>query len=436
MPATLTDWLNLLESRHPQGASGIELGLERVRTVSQALGQQAQIPVITVAGTNGKGSTCAMLEKILLCAGYRVALYTSPHLLDYNERVRINGVPVNDDLLCQAFEKVETARLAAGDISLTYFEVGTLAAWECFQSANPDAIILEVGLGGRLDATNIYDADCAIVTGIDLDHQDFLGNTREAIGFEKAGIYRAQRPAICVDPQPPQSLIDHAQNIGADLRLLGRDFGYTDQDILQWQYWSRQADRLRQRSGLAHPGLRGPVQLQNASGVLAVLDALGEQLPVAMRDIRQGLLEVELPGRFQILPGRPAIILDIAHNPQAVRLLADNLGGRGQGYYQQTWAVFGMLRDKDIDSVFQLMRERIGHWLLCDLPGPRAASAAELAARLAASQADSSSWKFASVAEAMQLAREQAGENDRIIVFGSFLTVAAAMRVLRAEQRL
>lgn len=436
MATTLSDWLDLLESRHPQGVAGIELGLERVRAVSQALQQQQTVPVITVGGTNGKGSTCAMLENILLSAGYRVGLYTSPHLLDYNERVRLNGQAVSDEALCQAFARVEAARKAAGEVFLTYFEAGTLAAWECFQMANLDAIILEVGLGGRLDATNIYDADCAIVTSIALDHQDFLGHERDSIGYEKAGIFRPGRSAICSDPEPPQTLLDHAAARGARLQLINRDFGYLNQDLLQWQYWRQQDGQQQRRSGLAHPGLRGTVQLQNASAVLAALDALQQQLPVAMQDIRQGLLEVELPGRFQMLPGRPQIVLDIAHNPQAIHLLADNLGGRGQGYYKQTWAVFGMQRDKDIAAAFELMHSRVDHWLLCDLPGPRAASAAELAALLCQQQAEASHWQFPDVASALQLAQEQAGENDRIVVFGSFLTVAAAMQVLRAAQRL
>ncbi|KYC29267.1 bifunctional folylpolyglutamate synthase and dihydrofolate synthase [Sterolibacterium denitrificans] len=439
-PQTLDDWLNLLESRHPQGAAGIELGLERVRAVSRTLGQQQRVPLITVGGTNGKGSTCAMLENILRHAGYRVGLYTSPHLLDYNERVRIDGTSVSDAALCSAFSRVEAARLAAGDIALTYFEAGTLAAWECFAAADVDAIILEVGLGGRLDATNIHDADCAIVTSIDLDHQDYLGSTREAIGFEKAGIYRSGRTAICSDAAPPQSLIDYATAIGADLRLLGRDFGYTNQEM-QWQFWSRppRGEVLQRRSSLAHPGLRGSIQLQNASGVLAVLEAMAERLPVAMQDIRRGLLEVELPGRFQMLPGRPAIVLDIAHNPQAVRNLAANLGAQGQAYHPTTWALFGMMRDKDIAGMIEILKPRIDHWLPCALPGPRAASADELVAALADAGVTGAArvpQPFASVAAAFDYAREKMGENDRIVVFGSFLTVAAAMRILRAARRL
>ena len=423
MPESLADWLAHLEARHPQGAAGIELGLERVRAVSRALGQRMDVPVITVAGTNGKGSTCAMLERILGCAGHRVGLYTSPHLLDYNERVRVGGAPVADAALCDSFARIEAAR---GKVALTYFEFGTLAAWECFAAANVDAIVLEVGLGGRLDATNIYQPDCAIVTGVDIDHADYLGATREQIGFEKAGIYRSAVPAICADAQPPQSLLDHAAAIGADLRLIGRDFGYLRQEG-QWQFWARESDTITRRSGLAYPGLRGVTQLQNASAALAALAALHDRLPVAMQDIRRGLLEVELPGRFQVMPGRPTLVLDVAHNPQAARVLADNLGT--MAFYPDTWAVFGMLRDKDIAAVVRALAGRVTRWLPCSLSGARAASAAELASILA-HEAIEAPLQFGSPADAYQYARENAGEDDRIIVFGSFLTVADVLRAL------
>ncbi len=301
-------------------------------------------------------------------------------------------------------------------------------------AAQVDVIILEVGLGGRLDATNLYDADCAIVTSIDIDHCDYLGDTREAIGFEKAGIYRPCKAAICCDTQPPQSLIDHATRIGTELRLIERDFGFRNQE-LQWQFWHRHGEKLHQRSSLAFPGLRGSVQLQNASGVLAALDALADQLPVAMQDIRRGLLEVELPGRFQMLPGRPAIVLDVAHNPHAARALADNLGAQGQAYYRQTWAVFGMMRDKDRAAVIAALKPRIDHWLPCTLPGARAATATELTAQL--EQAGiSTALPFDTPSAAFMYAQEKAGEDDRILIFGSFLTVAEVMRVLRSAQRL
>jgi dihydrofolate synthase/folylpolyglutamate synthase len=378
-PQGLDAWLAHLEALHPRGAAGIELGLDRVAAVKLRLCQRESCPVVLVGGTNGKGSTCAMLERILLAAGYRVGLYTSPHLLRYNERVRIDGAAVGDAELCQAFGRVEQAR---GDAALTYFEFGTLAAWEVFATAGLDAIILEVGLGGRLDATNVYDPDCAIVTGVDLDHMDFLGADREAIGREKAGIFRSGVAAICGDAQPPQSLVAYAQATGARLQLMGRDFGYQRQE-LQWLYWLRAGNGdVTRRGGLAFPALRGERQLANAACALAALDALHQRLPVAMQDIRRGLGEVELAGRFQVLPGRPAVVLDVAHNPQAARTLAANLGE--MAFHRNTWAVFGMLADKDVDGVIGALRERVTHWLPCALEGVRAAGAAALADRLRA----------------------------------------------------
>ena len=424
MPLTLDAWLARIEALHPRGSAGIELGLERVAAVKARLFQRETCPAILVGGTNGKGSTCAMLESILLVAGYRVGLYTSPHLLKYNERVRINGVAVDDASLCHAFARVEEAR---GDAALTYFEFGTLAAWEVFAAADLDAIILEVGLGGRLDATNIYEPACTIVTGIDLDHMDFLGPDREAIGREKAGIFRGGIPAICGDPQPPQSLIAHAAAAGAALQVLGRDFGYQRQEQ-QWLYWARPtgAEEIR-RGGLAFPGLRGEQQLGNAVCALAALDALHPSLPVAMKDIRQGLIELELAGRFQVLPGRPAVVLDVAHNPQAARALAANLGS--MGFHRATWAVFGMLADKDIDGVIDALGERVTHWLPCTLEGRRAASADFLAGRLKA-RGMQVVGEFQSPAAALACAQENAGEDDRILAFGSFLTVAATLQTL------
>jgi len=273
--------------------------------VKRALGARQSVPVIIVGGTNGKGSTCAMLECILLCSGYRVGLYTSPHLLAYNERVRIDGRPASDEMLCASFAEVEAAR---GDTPLTYFEFGTLAAWQAFAAAGVEAIILEVGLGGRLDAVNVFDADCAVVTAVDLDHMDYLGVTREKIGFEKAGIFRSGRPAIVGDAQPPQSLLEHSRGIGADLQVLDRNFGYLAEQG-QWTFWSRRG----RRGGLAHPALRGAIQLANASSAIAALEAMAERLPVSMQDIRRGLAEVTLPGRFQVLPGRPLQALPPNH---------------------------------------------------------------------------------------------------------------------------
>lgn len=423
--SSLSSWLEHLEHLHPRGQAGIELGLERVGRVKTALGLVQNCPVITVAGTNGKGSVCAMLERMLVCAGYRVGLYTSPHLLRYNERVRVNGQDATDEALMRAFARVEAGR---GEEALTYFEFGTLAAWAVFEEAGLDAIILEVGLGGRLDAVNVFDADCAIVTGIALDHTDWLGDTREAIGFEKAGIFRAGKPAIVGDPVAPQSILDHARTLGADLRLHGRDFGIgPGSDRSQWLFWSTRG----KRGGLAYPGLRGANQLLNASAALAALECLHERLPVSMGAIRQGLITVELPGRFQVLPGRPAVVLDVAHNPQAGAVLADNLSN--MGYFPETWAVVGMMGDKDRAGTLQPLLGKVDHWLPCTLEGLRAAKADDLAAVLARLGVTGELPRFASPREAWAYARERAGENDRIAVFGSFLTVAGVLQAMAGK---
>lgn len=408
-----------LERLHPRGQAGIELGLERVRQVSLALQQRQDCPVITVGGTNGKGSTCAMLERILLAAGYRVGVYTSPHLLRYNERVRLNGVAAGDADFCAAFSRVEAAR---SSVPLTYFEFGTLAAWEMFAVAGLDAIILEVGLGGRLDATNIYDADCAIVATVGLDHMDYLGPTREQIGREKAGICRAGRPLICGDADPPQSLSEICRLASADFWQIGRDFGFLKQEG-QWQYWEKDGRKL---GGLAFPALRGDCQLHNASCAIAALYALHDRLPVAVQDIRRGLSEVAVAGRCQVLPGRPQVVLDVAHNPQAAVALAASLSG--MGFARTTWAVFGMMADKDIAGVIAALRHRIDHWLPCDLPGQRAATAADLAEVIAKVGIGETAGQYSSPAAALAHAEEKAGDDDRILVFGSFLTVAGVMR--------
>lgn len=421
-PDSLNGWLELLEGRH---SAQIQLGLERVARVRDALEARSDAVVITVGGTNGKGSTCAMLEAILLSAGYRVGCYTSPHLLRYNERVRIDGRELGDAPLVDGFAAVECAR---DQIPLTYFEHGTLAAWYAFSREQLDVIILEVGLGGRLDAVNAIEPDCAIVTGVAMDHMDYLGETREQIGFEKAGIFRADRPAICSDPLAPVSLVAHAREIGADLCLVGQDFGFSG-DRTQWVWWSRGGVR---RGGLAYPSLRGANQLLNASAVLMALEKLRDRVPVSMQAVRQGLMLVELPGRFQVLAGRPSVVLDVAHNPQAAGVLSENLSN--MGFFPETWAVFGMLSDKDVEGVARLIQERVDHWLLASLPGPRGLSAESLAARLRAVGVRGDVQCFGRPAEAFSAAQESAGEGDRIIVFGSFLTVADVLGAIRAAR--
>lgn len=433
---TKQDWLAHLEGLHPKGQAGIELGLERIRQVKAALGQTQHCPVIIVGGTNGKGSTCAYLESIIDHAGYKVGCYTSPHLLDYNERVRIGGESVDDAALCAAFARVEAARQAAGDVALTYFEFGTLAAWEVFAAAGVEAAILEVGLGGRLDAVNAYEPDVAIVTTVALDHTDWLGPDRESIGFEKAGIYRAGKPALCADPQPPQSLLAHAATIGADLRLLGRDFGFerpaaeSNENRLQWRWWCRSGERVVKRA-LAYPGLRGPTQLFNASVALAALEAIADKLPITMQAIRPGLIETELAGRFQVIPGVPAIVLDVGHNPQAVKVLADNISS--MGFFERTHAVVGMLNDKDIAGALAPLKGRVDFWYTATLGGPRGSSAEALAAIIAAAGLGGEVICHASPELAMQAAKGAATDSDRILAFGSFYTVAGALQALRKK---
>jgi dihydrofolate synthase/folylpolyglutamate synthase len=426
-PATVDAWLAYLETLHPKS---IAMGLDRVRAVQANLDAPVTCPVVTVTGTNGKGSTCAMLDSVLRCAGYATGLYTSPHLMRYNERVRIRGIDATDAELQSAFDAVEDARVATPDRDgtptlLTYFEFGTLAALWLFARAGLDALVLEVGLGGRLDAVNVVDAHVAVLTSVAIDHTDYLGPTREDIGREKAGVFRAGRPAVCADPRPPASVAAHAAEIGARLLQIGRDYGFVN-DGSQWKYWGPGGERF----GLAVPALRGARQLGNAATVIAVVDLLRDVLPVRSGALREGLLTVELPGRFQVLPGRPAIVLDVAHNPHAGTALADELGA--MGFFPQTFAVFGMLADKDIAGVATAVSSRIDRWFIAALPGPRGASADLLRDALVAAGIDASALRtFPDIRSAFAAARELASEADRIVVFGSFLTVAAALAATR-----
>ena len=416
MKRTLGDWLAFIEQQHPQS---IALGLERVRQVWERMQVALPNPVITVGGTNGKGSTCAMLESILNASGRRTGLYTSPHLMNYNERVRVAGAEASDDALCIGFEAVENAREG---IPLTYFEYGTLGALHVFSRADLDALVLEVGLGGRLDAVNVVDADCAILTSIDIDHVDYLGPDRESIGREKAGIFRPYRPAVIADPRPPHSVLG---GVGNKL-LFGQDFGFESQEG-QWTYWGPRG----KRPGLAHPALRGGIQLRNASAVLCALDAL--ELPIAVQEIRRGLAEVTLAGRFQVMPGRPQVIFDVAHNVEAAKNLAENLFV--SGYSKETIAVCGMLRDKDIAGVLRALAPRVTRWHFASLSGPRAASAHDLERHLRSLDASAPAEKFPGPAAALAAARERAQEGDKIVVFGSFLTVGEAMAWLKNNNK-
>ncbi len=423
--STLETWLTYLEALHP---SVIDMGLDRVKIVAARLDLDCDAIKYVIGGTNGKGSTCAMLESILLASGYRVGMYTSPHMIHFNERARINGEIVADEVFIEHFEAVETARES---VSLTYFEFTTLAILRLFAQSKLDAMVLEVGLGGRLDAVNIVDADCSIITSVDIDHTDWLGDTREQIGLEKAHIFRPNRPAICSDPIPPESLVAYANKIGADLWLFGRDFNYSG-DRQQWAF----AGRHQRRNALAYPALRGANQLLNASAALAALESTRDKLSIPQQAVRQGLLNASLPGRFQILPGQPTIILDVAHNPHAAAVLEKNLGN--MGFHPYTYAVFGMLSDKDVESVVRHMAKRIDRWFCASLPGARGLSGAELANRVNqilmespdVDRTDSAVTDYESVKAALGAATELSNPDDRIIVFGSFLTVAGALESL------
>ena len=419
-PQTLADWLAHCERLHPKT---IDMTLDRVAAVRDRLGLRFQVPVIAVAGTNGKGSTCAMLDSIARAAGWRVGLYSKPHLVHFTERCRLLGEQIAPEDLVPHFAAVEAAR---GDTTLTYFEFTTLAIARALAEAELDLVILEVGLGGRLDAVNIFDADCAVITSIDIDHVDYLGPDRESIGREKAGILRAGRPAIIADPVPPASVLAVGEQLGADLWLVGRDFNHSG-DRQQWSW----AGRGRRFHALGHPALRGANQLLNASAAIAALEALREQVPVTAQAIRQGLATVELPGRFQIVPGQPTLVLDVAHNAQSVAALALNLDQ--MGFAPRTHAVFGAMHDKDLAAIVQRMNPLVDAWYLTDLPLPRAAKAQELAeviAPMAAARgvAPPATWaSFACPTEALAAAVAAADPADRIVVFGSFYTVGGVL---------
>jgi len=433
MPRTLEDWLAHCERLH---TVGIDMGLERVGEVWRRAGVTLGTPmgqepadgapvVFTVAGTNGKGSTCAMLERILISSGFRVGVYGSPHLVHFEERCRLDGELVKADELLPHFEAIEAAR---GDTPLTYFEFTTLAILRLLATAGLDAVILEVGLGGRLDAVNVVDTDCAVITSIDLDHMDYLGPDREAIGREKAGIMRAGRPAVVSDPQAPDSVVQHAESLGADLWLFGRDHNYAG-DRQQWSWGGRN----KRFNGMAYPSLRGANQLLNASGVLAALEAMRNRLPVSAQAVRTGLATVELPGRFQIIPGQPTLILDVAHNSHAAAQLAVNLDQ--MGFFPRTHAVWGAMADKDLAGMANKLRPLVDAWYCCDLPTPRAATADQLVQAIEADAAAHPSatapkavlTRHADPMAALHAALAAADPTDRILVFGSFYTVGGVI---------
>jgi len=419
LPTTLADWLARCERLHPKE---IDMTLARVRLVKERLGIEFTVPVIAVAGTNGKGSTCAMLEAIALQAGYRVGLYSKPHLVHFEERCRVNGQMVDGAALLPHFEAVERAR---GDVSLTYFEFTLLAIARLLAETPLDLVILEVGMGGRLDAVNAFDADCAIITSIDIDHAEYLGPDRETIAIEKAGIMRAGKPVIVSDPVAPRSLTTEAQRVGAELWLLGRDFNVSG-DKQQWSW----AGRHKRFNAMAYPALRGANQLLNAAGVLAAFEALRDRLPISAQAVRNGFALVELPGRFQTIAGQPTLVLDVAHNPHAVATLAQNLDQ--MGFFPRTHAVFGVMADKDIAAILTRMAPLVDHWHFTDLPMARAAHAQDLAAlyRSLALQGPGpvTLAVHAQPGRALAAALEASDPADRIVVFGSFHTVGGVLQ--------
>lgn len=414
---TLDEWLGWQETLHP---SEIELGLERITSVFSTLHPDPVFPtVITVAGTNGKGSSVAMLDAIYRAADYQVGSYTSPHLFQYNERICINGRPVDDQSLCDAFTRIDNAR---GETSLTYFEFGTLAALEIFLQHELDVVILEVGLGGRLDAVNIIDADVALITAIALDHQEWLGNNIKTIASEKAGIMRSGKPVVSSGKNAIDTLATCAADIGAQLYQTGKDFHFTDAS--KGRTWDWQSEK-QFRTALPKPTLFGEHQIFNAAGVLMVIELLANNLPVSQSAIREGLMSVQLAGRFQILPGEPVCIFDVAHNADAMKQLAQQL----QQYpcHGRTLAVLGMLSDKDIHNALLEVISGIDEWFLTPLATPRSESVDKLHRTLKSVSNTATVHNCSDVKQAFQAANKAAKKQDRIVVFGSFYTVAEAM---------
>lgn len=417
-PTTLAAWLDWQLQLHHQR---IDMGLPRVRQVADRLGLlRPATRVITVAGTNGKGSSIALMEQMLLAAGYRVASYTSPHLLRYNERLRINAKELEDARWCAAFAAVESAR---GELTLTFFEYGTLAALWLMQASQLDVALLEVGLGGRLDAVNIVDADVGIITNIGLDHCEWLGDTREAIAREKAGIMRSGRPIICCDHEPPHSLLDAAASAGAALTRIDVDFGVHSQPAsTAWQWWASGCSPLTQ---LPLPALPGAHQLDNAAGAIAALRWLQLPEPIAQSAIAQGLTHLQLPGRLQTLPlplgGE--LLLDVAHNREGCAVVRNYL--QAQPLAGQIRAVFSALAEKPLAAMIDQLAPMVTQWFYAGLPQqPRGLSDAQLRALLADSPAGS---YHATLDTALDAAAAQTQAGDRVLVFGSFFTVGAAL---------
>jgi dihydrofolate synthase/folylpolyglutamate synthase len=419
---TLDAWLQWQEGLHPKA---IDLGLDRVRRVAERLQlTSSDASVITVAGTNGKGSSLAMLNSIYTSAGYRVGLYTSPHVHRYNERIQIQGALVSDEALCEAFDIIDKAR---GDISLSYFEFGTLAALQLFSRQELDLLLLEVGLGGRLDAVNIIDPDLSLITSIDVDHVEWLGSDREQIGVEKAGIMRPGKPVVVSDPHPPASVGTEANRVGGELSSLGQDFHYLKSGR-DWTWFSDQTRHER----LPMPGLKGDFQLQNAAGVVAVTELLQDRLPVSHDALTQGLKTATVIGRLMQIDSSPEVLVDVAHNPQSTRVLAEYLSTHPVSGRQL--AVMGVMADKDVACMLRPLQQSFDAWLLAQPRLPRALEADRLAHELSEIGMTVPVSQYGSIQEACQAARSEAQPNDRIVIFGSFYTVAEALSKTYNEQ--
>lgn len=418
---TLAEWLKWQEGLH---FTAIELGLDRCRKVAERMGLlPPNFTVISLAGTNGKGSSATMLEAILREEGYKTGIYTSPHLLRYNERIQINGAEVDDDMLCQAFNRIDQAR---GNISLTYFEFGTLAAIDIFQQAGIEIAVMEIGMGGRLDAVNMLDADVSLVCTIDIDHENWLGHDRNAIGREKAGIFRSMRPAICADPDPPTSVIEAAELVGARFFLAGREFTTEVKE----ESWDWQSGLIRYE-GLPKPG-NHPHQIRNAAGVLMALHALRDRYPVKTASIYNCLRDFRLPGRFQVVPGEIPCILDVAHNRQAAAILVENLKALPQT--GRNLFVVGMLKDKNHQVLFEFLAPLAHEWYLTSLSVDRGAKVEDIARALNSVGNEAPVHKYDFVNDALKQAHQDARPGDRIIVTGSFITVGAALNWLASGQ--
>ncbi len=419
---TLKGWLDWQENFHPLA---IDLGLDRVTRVYQALNQNQTKPItITVAGTNGKGSCVAYLEAIYKAQGYRVGTYSSPHILKYNERIKINGEPVSDELICEAFARIDAVR---NDTSLSYFEFGTLAALNIFQNANLDVQLLEVGLGGRLDAVNIVEPDIALITSIGIDHVDWLGATREAIGQEKAGIFRKDIPAIVGDLNPPKSLIETAHNKAAQLYLIDADFTYKKQGAL-WEWTANQ----RHICNIPEPGLKGEHQYRNASAAILAVDLLSKQLPIDDTAIRNGIKNIHLLGRFQLINDKIPILLDVGHNPEAVKTLVDFLTMTFPN--KKIHAIFSMMKDKDIASVLEIMNPIIYDWFFTPLSNPRTVPEATMRNIFSQSSVSRVSFGYKDFNAAFQAAQSQAQAEDLLLVFGSFFLVSECLNEFKKHE--